>query len=389
MPPEEKTQCPPTGINRGRIAGRSLGAPRMWLGHDLKSRLRVWTRVRDCPGIMLSAHQVLMSNESFLRKSGRQGVHSYLEYQGPIFLDSGGFHFQQSGNVSTGVADLVRTQAALRPDLTAVLDIPLHPQASTEENGRRWRQTLRNTEQMLARSGGSLAVVVHSYNASHAQRRCQQLRRLTPDPPVVCIGSLVPLLRGQGVAKKFVSRNGEASQSHQLWRYIVRLIQCVRAAFPNALLHVFGAGTLSTVWFLYLLGVDSVDSVAWRLKAAYGAIRLPGLGDRYMTDFMHTRTRRRVSPECLRMLGACSCSACDGLPLRRRVAMLAESFEARAVHNAQAFIDEVERFRLAARDGNAVDFVRERLADNPRYQGLLEQVICPELRSAAEGTVGN
>jgi 7-cyano-7-deazaguanine tRNA-ribosyltransferase len=362
-----------------RVKGPRRHSPKMWFGHDLKSRLRIWAHVRDCPGVILSAHQVLMRNECFLRKCGAQGLHSFLDYRGPIFLDSGGFHFQHDGQMSIGVTDLLRTQAVLRPDVTAVLDLPLHPRASSRENARRWRQTLDNTGQMLARSGGTLAVVVHSYNAGHTMRRCQQLRLLSPDPPVVCIGSLVPLLRGQGVAGKFVNGSANNPRTHQRWRYIIHLIRCVRAAFPNALLHVFGAGTLSSIWFFYILGVDSVDSVAWRLKAAYGAIRLPALGDRYVADFTHTRTRRRTSAQCLRLLEVCRCSACDGLRLRRRLAVLAESFKARAVHNAQVFIDELNAYSLAARQGTHLEFVYDRLADNPRYREIFSRTILPNL----------
>lgn len=145
------------------------------------------------------------------------------------------------------------------------------------------------------------------------------------------------------------------------------------------MLHVFGAGTPASIFLLFLLGVDSVDSVAWRLKAAYGAIRLPGLADRYATDFGHTRTRRRLTSLCKDLLQACVCAVCEGLSLSRRVVVLAESFEARAVHNAQVFIDELNAFRLAARQGTHLQFVYDRLADNPRYRGILNRTILPNL----------
>lgn len=368
-------------INRTlQLAGHTLTAPLMWLGHDLKSTLRVWDRVRGFPGILISAHQVLMRNRCFLRKSRGLGLHSYLGYPGPIFLDSGGFHFQQDGFMAVKVDELISAQMDLRPDLAAVLDLPLHPHASSRENARRWRQTLINTERMTRQQGQPpLALVVHSYNINHIERRCQELRNLAPDPLIVCIGSLVPILRGKGITGKLSIQGRGESKMYQRWRFIAQLIQRVRTNFPNSFLHVFGAGTASTILLLYLLGIDSVDSVAWRLKAAYGVVRFPGLADRYATDFIYTRTRRRVAADCWELLRSCSCSACDGLKLIRRVKVMAESFEARAIHNAQVFIDDLMLFRQALEKGKEIEFARQRLSDNPRYLRLLEKMIDGQL----------
>src|SRR5689334_24102234 len=174
------------------LGDHTLTAPMMWLGHDLKSRLCLWDRVQHFPGILISAHQILMPNRSFFRNSSKKGLHSYLGYDGPIFLDSGGFHFQQDGSASMGLDELLSAQVHLRPDLAAVLDLPLHPQASSRENARRWCQTLRNTEQMLKhREQLRLALVLHVYNLRDLNRRCQELRNLDPNPTVVCVGSLV------------------------------------------------------------------------------------------------------------------------------------------------------------------------------------------------------
>jgi 7-cyano-7-deazaguanine tRNA-ribosyltransferase len=38
-----------------------------------------------------------------------------------------------------------------------------------------------------------------------------------------------------------------------------------------------------TMNMMYYSGADSVDSSSWRTKAAFGAIQLSGIGDRYYT----------------------------------------------------------------------------------------------------------
>ncbi|HEY7330341.1 MAG TPA: hypothetical protein VH592_22065 [Gemmataceae bacterium] len=363
---------------RIQIGSRHVTTPLLWLGHDLKTRIRVWSQVRGCPGIVVNAHQVL-SKRRFYVSACEHGLHAHLGYDGPLFLDSGGYQSQQTGRALIRVQELMAVQVKLRPDVGAVLDLPLDPLVSTRENARRWRRTLDNTAWMLRQKDRPLlALIVHSYNIQHAERRCLQLKALNEEPEVVCIGSLVPLLRGRAL-ELGGSEEGHKTGLHHDWRYIARLISVVRTQFPRAMIHVFGAGTMASMFLLFLLGIDSVDSVAWRLKAAYGAIRLPGLADRYATDFGHTRTRRRLTSICNRLLRTCVCTVCEGLPLSRRVAKLAASFEARAVHNAQVFIDELNEFRLSARQRTHLDFVRHRLADNPLYLGIFNRTILPIL----------
>lgn len=182
---------------RIQVGPRQVTTPLLWLGHDLKSTLRVWKRVQGCPGMIVNAHQVL-SKHRFYASACERGLHAHLDYDGPLFLDSGGYQSQQTGRALIRVQELMAVQVKLRPDVGAVLDLPLDPLASTHENARRWRQTLDNTAWMLRQNERPLlALVVHSYNIQHAERRCRQLKALSEEPAVVCIGSLVPLLRGR------------------------------------------------------------------------------------------------------------------------------------------------------------------------------------------------
>lgn len=358
------------------VREHSLTSPLMWLGHDLKSRLNVWTKVRKCPGVLVSAHQILMRNRCFLRKSKGMKLSTALGFSGPIFLDSGGFHFQKTGGTLITPNEVMEVQASLQPDVAAVLDIPLHPKASAKENNRRWQQTLQNTSVMIRQKTSTrMAIVLHAYDTGLIDERCEELRSIIASPAIVCIGSLVPLLRGISPVNKFSMTIDNESKTLQLWKYIELLLRRVRKYFPRSLIHIFGAGTFSTILLFYLLGADSVDSVAWRIKAAYGAICLPGLADRYVTEFKHSRTRRRLSRECLRILELCQCSVCDCRKLNDRLDLLASSFEARAVHNAQVFIDDHDSFRNELLKETYCENTVKRLRKHRRFAVVVNRFI--------------
>ena len=263
----------------------TLATPFVWLGHDLQHPFPVWKALgkRLPPGVLLSASQI-MERAWFRQDAYARGVHAALEHQGPVFLDSGGYRVQRTGRASMSTLELLAIQDRLRPDIGSVLDVPLNPVGGPGTNTRRWRQTLANTTSMVKHARGPiLAPVLHAYSPTLARRRCNEIRSILPNPLIICVGSLVPLLRGSGIADRFAARRNE-SRFHSRWRAITRLILTIRSQFPRAFLHVFGAGSLSTMYLLAFMGADSFDSSAWRLKAAYGAIQLSGTADRFPGD---------------------------------------------------------------------------------------------------------
>ena len=83
--------------------------------------------------------------------------------------------------------------------------------------------------------------------------------------PIIAIGGIVPnLLR----APKAMS-----------YGKILDSVSQIREIFANQKLHLFGVGGTATLHVAALLGMDSVDSVGWRTRAARGLVQLPGIGD--------------------------------------------------------------------------------------------------------------
>lgn len=379
---EDSEKVASTPIRRRSFAGSlPLGSPILWFGHDFKNPIDVWNRLGSCPGVMVNAYQLMRLRRWRLRTLQR-GIRGVLNFEGPIFFDSGGYQFQQRADCSISPDELLDLYRKLEPDVGAVLDLPLRPLDPSHVNSRRWRTTLEHTKAMFAGEGAlTLAPVIHALHPSTLTRRCDQVRAIAPDPPFLCVGSLVPMLKQSHIGKRFTGGRFPISPTMRRWKLIAALILGVRKRFPRTVLHAFGVGSLSTMFLLYILGIDSVDSVSWRLKAAFGAIQLPGLGDRFPSGQpRRRRVRRLLSDRCRELLSQCACPVCRDRTLSDRIAALSSSsFVGRATHNAHVCLSEITSLGQAMRAGRQVEFVRRRLHGSPRYLSILEDVVLPAL----------
>lgn len=367
---EEVTADASLAATRSAYVGTyRLLTPMIWLGHDLKNPYHVWETLPDCPGVLVNASQIA-DRKWFRKLASASGIHDALHFRGPVFLDSGGFQLQNGGRKNLTIEFVLETQRAVRPDLAAVLDFPLSPRASDDANRRRWSKTVQATELMnTAGTGIQLAPVIHTYSPTAVATRAHQIRQILPASDFWCIGSLVPLLRGSYLGGRFAGHHQPTCVAR--WQLIVRLILAMRAAVGESIVHAFGAGSLSTAALLFMAGVDSVDSAAWRIKAAHGAIQLPGLADRFMSPRdSHTRVRKLLTAKCCDLLSACTCPVCSDASLELRIERLRDGFRSRATHNAFVMISEVSRIREAARQGQLQRAVLDLLRPTPLFYEL-------------------
>jgi queuine/archaeosine tRNA-ribosyltransferase len=181
------------------------------------------------------------------------------------------------------------------------------------------------------------------------RRCCERIATLLGAPSVIGIGSMVPLLKASHIGGRFRYRRDDGTLGDQV-DLIADSIGMVREAFPYSMVHVFGAGGVPTVLALFAAGADSCDSAAWRIKASYGAIQLPGTSDRFLKERERSiRARRVVDMEDIAAIDDCDCSACSPTEGLARQRMLNASFSARATHNAHVLTSEISAFRAAIR----------------------------------------
>src|SRR5574340_1552527 len=202
---------------------------------------------------------------------------------------------------------------------------------------------------MLAgQNGVPLIPVVHGWSEASVEAACEQIAELT-DPSVVGLGGVVPWLWGNQCQRALAGGRDARRQG-------LRFVTIVRRAFPNACLHVFGAGGLTTMLLLFALGVDSVDSTSWRIKAGHGVIMLPGKGDRFATE--RGRGRIAVRADEMELLEACRCPVCDGLSLGQRLKELDGPCRVRFIHNVWTMVHEAQIIRQQISRGTFARFAQ-------------------------------
>lgn len=366
---------PDTQPISNKINDQEITTPVLWLGHDLDHQVKVWKSIDNCQGVLVNAYQ-LLERPRVLNKVTKYGLKQHLEFQGPIFMDSGGYLFQQSGISNINLDDLHNLYNSTKPEIAAVLDIPLNPVLTDDENELRWQKTLNNTLRMFDNNQNLiLSPIIHAYRSDVIEDRCKEIKKIIPDPTIICIGSLVPLLKASYIGTRFNTQTDGVTSTMYRWRYISDLVKSVRRCFQKSIIHIYGAGSLSTMYLLFFLGADSLDSISWRLKAGFGAIQLPGLSDRFLKPVEGSiRKRQMLNSEDLKLLDECKCPICYGKSLPLRISVLEKSFYNRATHNAFVANEEVKLIGQWKRDGNFITMVSERLSGH-RYRSIFDDLI--------------
>lgn len=196
-------------------------------------------------------------------------LREFVEFAGPLMLDSGAFNFQKQTEISIDPLNVLKIGIELGVDISVVLDHPFLPNAEHEEISTRWATTLDNTRRMFEKlevlngdipNNLQLMPVLHGHDADTLERSFDDIVKIwRQEPPFVGIGSLAPL-----------ARNGSK-------RMVIDIICKVRQLLPDSHIHCFSMGSALLMLFAFYCGADTVDSQSWMLSAAFKNVQLPGL----------------------------------------------------------------------------------------------------------------
>lgn len=338
------------------IKNKKINTPNLWLGCLTKNRLFPWEYF-DVNTIMVNAYEIIKGNIAI------ESIHKFLKTDGLVMMDSGGFQLYKK-RVKVSPDEILEIYKQTEPDIGVILDHPLNP-SHLDMRFEKWKKTLDNTIYMLNNANGTILMpVIHGYTIKEVKKACKELKEII-DPQIIGIGSLVPIIRS--IKSSSLTKLNHINSID----FMVKIISVVRKEFPDSFLHTFGIGGTTTMHFLFGLGVDSVDSMSWRMKAAYGAIQLPGIGDRFIAP-KSDRGRTKLKENSL--LKSCNCPICSGKSLKERKGFLDNSkkdtFSNRAVHNAYTFKEEEKLFHKAFEESNLLKFLRNRLRKTRYYKSL-------------------
>ena len=230
------------------------------LGTPLKGRPRPWEHFK-VPALMVNAYEIIKSEKLRRDIQAKGGLHEFLNYDGTIFLDSGGFQAMKHG-IDIQISELIDVYEMAGADYYFSLD---YPSSSARNSEKKILRTISNFEK-LRKTMEHVIPVVHP-NIKRALREYEAYKEHNPE--YIAIGGLVPLmLTTRGLS------NGRKNA--------IDLIVEIRKAHLRTL-HVMGLGAPTVIPILKSLNCNSTDSASWRIKAAHGKVMLPNGGERYIT----------------------------------------------------------------------------------------------------------
>jgi tRNA-guanine family transglycosylase len=338
---------------------KDIESPFLWFSQPVNAQPKPWTHFK-IDGLIVNAYEILQKN-SANKNVKEKGIHQYLEFKGPVTMDSGGFFFMMKKVLNVHPQEILELYELSKPDFGVVLDHPLEPNLSYYQRKKRLLKSLENTKYMLhaeRNKNPELIPVVHGYSKRTIAWYIKALHKIG-EFETYGIGSLVPSV--------FNSKGAGGINN------VVKIVSYIRKLLPEKKIHVFGIGSTITMHLMFYTGANSIDSSSWRTKAAFGAIQLSGIGDRYITSKKRNRKYRDLSKTEGKILDQCKCPVCKKEGLEK----LKTSFKARALHNSWVFQKEVETARKLTKNGEYEEYVQDILSKSS-YSGAFD--LANELR---------
>lgn len=285
--------------------------------------------------------QLVMTNayltlRNFGEEAEKRKIHGILDYDGPIFTDSGGYQILRYGDIGVSPEQIVRYQDAIAPDIATILDIPTGIQATRERAAETVRVTLERARQAVRLRSNPAVMwcgpVQGGLFSDLVEESAREVGKL--DYQLHAVGSPVELLEGYRYAE------------------LVDLVMAAKRNLPpQRPVHLFGAGHPMMLALAVAMGCDLFDSAAYVLYAR---------GGRYLTS------EGTLHLEELSYL-PCECPVCAGSsPEKLRDAPEEERVKLLARHNLHVTFGELRRIRQAIVEGRLWEHVQFRCRSHPR-----------------------
>ncbi|MHA1978556.1 MAG: tRNA guanosine(15) transglycosylase TgtA [Candidatus Hodarchaeales archaeon] len=274
-------------------------------------------------------------------KALKHGLHTLIEFDGPIMTDSGAFQLMEYGEVSITNSLITSFQEQIQSDVGVFLDIPTK-QSDYQEVQTALKTTLvRADEHIHLRDSSSKTLWAGPIQGGEFLDLVEQsskemaLKAFNIHP----IGSVVPYLERYD------------------FETVVKMILTAKKYLPlNRPIHLFGAGHPMFFAISVFLGIDMFDSAAYFLYARK---------NRYLTEFgTHYLDDLQYFP--------CSCEVClshsvkelQRLDHQTRTHLLAK-------HNLNVSFEELQRVKQAISEGRLYELTLSRTMNHPSLARLI------------------
>ena len=170
------------------VNGHRIPTPVNWLTSPTQfGKVNPWARFK-VDGVMVNAYDILSSSQK-AKNALEAGLPSFLDYDGPIMMDSGGFLFLRNNRRVADIQELINLYEKFKPDIAVTLDFPFSPNLTSSNRKKLWERTLKNFEFFL-QSDISINImpVLHGSTIKEMKAACKSVKDLT-DPRIIGIGS--------------------------------------------------------------------------------------------------------------------------------------------------------------------------------------------------------
>lgn len=292
--------------------------------------------------IIITNSYIIFRKPELKDRALSEGLHSLLDFDGPIMTDSGSYQLSVYGQVEVDNARIIRFQQDIGSDIGVPLDIPTPPDVARERAESELEITFSRAEEAMGLKKDMLlaAPVQGSTFPDLRERTARELSRLDFD--VYPLGAVVPLM-----------------ESYRYSDLVDVIVASKKGLSPASPVHLFGAGHPMMFSLAVALGCDLFDSASYALYAKEG---------RYMT------VRGTYHVDKLHYL-PCSCPVCTShdadelIKSENREELLAR-------HNLYVTFAEMREVKQAIKEGSLWELVEQRCRTHPQLLNGLKRALC-------------
>jgi 7-cyano-7-deazaguanine tRNA-ribosyltransferase len=293
--------------------------------------------------MLITNSYIIYKSEKWRDEALKHGLHSMLDFGGPIMTDSGAFQLSVYGSVDVTNGEIISFERDIGADIGVPLDIPTPPDVPIERAKEELEITLSRLSAAREYSGKMMLAgpVQGSTYPDLREEAASKVYAMGFD--VYPLGAVVPLM--------------EAYRYRELVDTIVR---SKMGLGPDAPVHLFGAGHPMMLALAVSLGCDLFDSAAYALYAKDG---------RYMTvDGTYHVSMLQHLP--------CGCPVCSSHSARE-IADMDEKTRTRllAEHNLYVTFAELRLIKQSIIDGDLMELVERRCRSHPKMLSGLKRMM--------------
>ncbi len=283
--------------------------------------------------IVITNAYIIYKNRDSRIKALENGVHSLVNFSGPIVTDSGSFQLSEYGDIDVSNRDIIEFQEKIGADIGTSLDIPTPPFVKRRRAEKELEVTIeRARESLNVRKDMMLNSVVQGSTYIDLRAKCAQTIG-SMDFEVHPIGAVVPLM--------------ESYQYSTLLDLIMSSVDNLPDSRPR---HLMGAGHPMIFAFAVALGCDLFDSAAYILYAQDDRFLMPN--GTYKLENLYQMP--------------CSCEVCcTYTPDDLRKMSKDERMKLIAQHNLNISFAEIRLIKQSIVDGSLWELVEERCRVHP------------------------